>query len=125
MKLNVDCVRDLLLVIESDTSIGHPLHFNVLKEKLLNYSGEDILYTALKLEEAGFITCNTKNVRTYPDLLCIQELTFYGHQFLENVRSESNWGKVKAVSKTVGSASLNVISEIASSIITGLIKSQL
>lgn len=125
MKLNIDCIRDLLLIVESDTSPGAPICFTALQEKLSDYSDDDIVYTALKLEEAGFIICNTRNARTYHPSLIITELTIYGHQFLEDIRSEKNWSKVKSVSKSVGSASLNVLSEIASSVIAGLIKSQL
>lgn len=125
MKLNVDCIRDLLLLTESGTSIGRSLDFSVLTEKLPNYSGEEILYTALKLEEAGFILCQAKHVRIYPELLSIKELTYYGHQFLKNIRSDNNWNKIKDVSKKVGSTSLSALSEIASSVIAGLVKSQL
>ena len=124
LKLNVDCVRDLMLVIEREAGLGEYLTYSNLCNSL-DYPGDVIAYTALKLEEAGFIRCSTKNVRTFPEALIIQELTYYGHQFLEDIRSDSNWDKVKSVSASVGSASLRALSEIAANVIANLIKAQL
>lgn len=125
MRLNVDCVRDLLIVVEDKTELNRPLDLSDLKECLSDYSDDDIVYTALKLEEAGFIKCSTKNVRIYPDLLLVRELTYYGHQFLEDVRVDSNWEKVKSIGKKVGSTSISALSQIASSVIANLVNAHL
>lgn len=125
MRLNVDCVRDLLIVIEEKTELNRPLDLSALKECLLNYSEDDIVYTALKLEEAGFIRCSTKHVRTYPELLLVHELTYYGHQFIEDIRVDSNWEKVKSIGKKVGSTSISALSQIASSVIANLVSAHL
>ena len=39
-----------------------------------------------------------------------------GHRFLENIRSDTNWEKVKSVAKKAGSFSADVIIEIAKNV---------
>ena len=46
-----------------------------------------------------------------------------GHQFLANIRQDTNWNKVKTVAETVGSKSLDVLSNIASDVIATVAKS--
>lgn len=55
----------------------------------------------------------------------IPDLTPEGHKFLADVQSDNVWNDVKEVSKKVGSNSLNTLSQIATSIISTIVKSQL
>lgn len=61
MKLNIDCVRDLLLAIENEVNFTENLKYpsiniNSLCESdfLKKYQKQDVFYTALKLNEGGF-----------------------------------------------------------------------
>ena len=123
MKLNPDCVRDILFTIEE-----HPvfmrLSLDTFSEKLPQYTLTEIHYCCLKLYEANYI--NLSFYEQFPNKLrYIEDLTFFGHEFLENIKNDNNWNKTKNIATNVGSFSFDVISKIAINIISQLIKQQL
>lgn len=124
MKLNPDCVRDVLLYVEENTDLRkHVTITSNLSDKLLEkYSYEELSYHVRQCELSGYFE------RTTHDLAgncSISYLSPAGHQFLANIRSDSIWNDVKEVSKKVGSNSLQAISQIASAVITAIIQNQL
>lgn len=125
MKLNPDCVRDILLVIESLPDLKHYYRFDAdsIPELFPKYSYDEIMYHTRQCELNGFLLnpSHTLNYETYT----VTDLTPRGHQFLADIRSDSVWNNVKEVSKKVGSNSLQAISQIATGVITEIIKSQL
>lgn len=124
MKLNPDCIRDVLLQMEN-LPYQEEMDVVQLHDLLPNYSYDEIDYTVLKLHEAGFIQANIQRYLTGSIDIVLLDITYNGHQFLANIRSNSVWNSVKEVSKKVGSNSLSAISQIATSIVTEIIKSQL
>lgn len=125
MKLNLDCIRDILLAVES-MDYGTVWEFDDLVNNLPSYSDSELQYHCQKLTEAGFL--DTLSVRTFtsPCEICtIKDLTYNGHQFLANIRSNSNWNKTKEIAKSVGSESISAIRDIATSVITNIIQNQL
>ena len=62
MKLNHDCVRLLLLEIESNKKIGEPLTRHNFNDNIIfdKYDFETVMYSLLKLEESKFICCDLK-----------------------------------------------------------------
>lgn len=96
-----------------------------LREILSEFSGDDVDYSCLKLKEAGYIDAVIKILPDDFIVLELKDITFYGHQFIANVHSDSVWNDVKAVSTKVGSQSISALSQIATGIITAIIKSQL
>lgn len=54
----------------------------------------------------------------------VQDLTPTGHKFIENIRQDTIWNNTKSIAAKVGSKSLDAIMQIASNVITELIKSQ-
>ncbi|NRT76353.1 DUF2513 domain-containing protein [Clostridium beijerinckii] len=123
MHLNIDCVRDILLTVENN-EFGNHFKLTKLCEKIPNYTQDEIHYACLKLYEGEYLDLNTLNIidQTMPTIKSINDLTFQGHEFLENIKSTSNWDKVKNGCKTVGSFSLPVIRTIATQLITEAIK---
>ena len=130
MKLDYDCVRDLLLVleeklqfIEREDGFENPLlPFADVKSAMKNYSKSSVLYTTQKLSEAGYI-----NILTYPgndlaDDICFQEITFPGHQYLDSIRSDSTWNGVK---KKFADSSLSLTFELVKSVAISIASSQL
>ena len=85
MKLNHDCVRDLLLYIEENSSYNERLHLNTITIK--DYSTENIIYTADKLIEAGYLDCIRSVLMNsrMPDIK-VKSITYEGHKFLDNIR---------------------------------------
>lgn len=80
MKLNPDCVRDVLLQLEESTGVGfdnmgtlilRPVSPKLLpKTKLLNgkYSFEEIAYTLIQLADAGYIYMEFGENGSWPHL---------------------------------------------------------
>lgn len=115
MKLNVDCIRDVLLEIEK-TPYGENLGEKALYSALESFSKADIDYSVIKLKEADFINA----VICVPDdgivhKIVIYDITWDGHQFLDKIREPSVWEKIKENGgKAVASISglLEIISKI-------------
>lgn len=126
MKMNPDCVRDILLTVESN-DFGVHLTLDKLCEKLPQYSCDEIHYCCLKLDEAGLLEIISLRMmrQTMPSIKTIKDLTFEGHEFLENIKSDNVWTKTKSISKNVGSSSLQALKDISVSIVSELIKSSL
>ena len=96
MHLNPDCMRAVLLEVESAdfrNAIDLNYFYNQLEDE---YSHEDILYSLIKLEEAGFIKGRVKSYDNWKNtVVSISDITYEGHQFLSNIRSNTIWEKVK------------------------------
>lgn len=124
MKLNPDCIRDILLCVETHTDLDNMLSIspNEMPSELSHYSVDEVMYHLKQTELSGFIAVHS----WYCDGECeIHYLLPEGHQFLANIRSETVWSNVKEVSKKVGSNSLQAIVQIATGVITQIIQSQL
>lgn len=123
MELNNDCVRDVLLSCEEllkmdEEGYMNSLSHEELEQVLPNYKTEDIIYTVVKLKEAGFL--DVKVTRASGNILVdvrINDITFTGHEFLNDIRDDDNWKKVKDIAKSVGAFSINMIAQIAVGVI--------
>lgn len=123
MELNKDCVRDVLLSCEEllkmdEEGYMNSLSHEELEQVLPNYKTEDIIYTVVKLKEAGFL--DVKVTRASGNILVdvrINDITFTGHEFLNDIRDDNNWKKVKEIAKSVGAFSINMIAQIAVGVI--------
>lgn len=126
MRLNPDCVRDVLLELEKLEYNFHSTP-DVLCYALPKYSYEDIQYTCLKLYEGDYIKANVERIPnfTLPVVFEIFDITFQGHEFLNTIRGKDVWDKLTYLGKSVGSLSLEVIKNVGSSIAISLISSQI
>lgn len=122
MRLNPDCIRDILLYVEENTGymryipVSRSIHnFDIVLEN--NYEPDEILYHIDLCEEYGYIHTDSGTIATF----YIERLSVLGHEFLENIRQESNWNQTKSLAKQAGSISLNVISNIASNVISSVV----
>lgn len=123
MELNKDCVRDVLLSCEEllkmdEEGYMNSLSHEELEQVLPNYKTEDIIYTVVKLKEAGFL--DVKVTRASGNILVdvrINDITFTGYEFLNDIRDDNNWKKVKEIAKSVGAFSINMIAQIAVGVI--------
>lgn len=122
MKLNPDCVRDILFVVEEYSTYSNDVSEDKLYEKLVpKYSQEEILYHVRQCEHSGLFL----KVQHYFGGFSIQDLSPYGHQFINDIRQDTNWNRTKDIAKNVGSFSLDVLKDISSQVITNLISNQL
>lgn len=121
-KLNIECVRDIMLVIE-DKPYKETYNISTLHECLPPYSDDELEYCCYKLYEAGLLELRIIEACRYNGyaIKSINELTFDGHEFLETIRPKTVWDKTKSIISQAGTASLNIISDVASNCATELI----
>lgn len=123
MKLNPDCIRDILLTIEEVVTSDR--FFQYVENtheygRLKNYTHDELLYHFRQCDWAGLIVA----FQPYDcgHSVDIGDLSPAGHEFLANIRSESVWGKTKDISKKLGVGSLRGLADIAISVVSEIIK---
>ena len=123
MKLNPDCVRDILLVVEDETTATHKAAYPSKPVETLDtkYSEEVVLYHVVQCIEAGYFR-DAQNCGRMGFL--IPDLSPDGHSFLANVRKDTIWSGVKVIAEKVGANSMTAVTQIASNVISELIKAQ-
>lgn len=123
MKLNPDCVRDILLTVESIPSMNYTYRFNEesIKSDLPNYSTEEVLYHVRQCDLSNFLY---KTKFTLEREYLVTDLSPLGHQFLADIRSDNVWEKTKSVAEKIGAYSLDTLTKIAASVITEYVRRQ-
>lgn len=110
MKLNPECMRSILLLVEDNVDFSHVWTYssNDIPEQLSCYSHDEIVYHISQCKKSDLLT----GVHFYDGgiTVIISDLTPAGHEFLANIRNDSIWSKV--LSKGVG-ASVPVLLELA------------
>ena len=122
MKLDPDCIRAVLLELEP-VPYGEDAYVERIAENLEKYSENEVMYTCLKLNEAGFIKAVVRNYPSdgYDRVIKICDITYAGHQFLETVRSPKSWKIIKSGCESIGNFALKTISSIAEGVATAAI----
>lgn len=123
MRLEPDCVRNILLAIES-LDFGRTVTIRALSEMLPQHPSDQLEYTCLKLAEGDLIQVSDIQMpgRPVPSIKSIDGLTYKGHEFLSNIRSDNIWSGVKSVGAKIGVSSISGMTQIASSVVAALIK---
>lgn len=125
MKLNPDCIRDILLTVEEECGYNKPWIYycdGCQPELLSHYTSDEISYHIIQCAKSELID----GLKCYDsgESLFISDLTPEGHKFIANIRSDNNWNKTKSILKNVGSESLDTIKQVATGVITSLIQAQ-
>lgn len=127
MRLNYDCVRDTLLLLEDKLSVSCEggLTFNLVylddfTELLDGYSAEDVYYAVFNLKQAGFISCFPCDAPEYV-IDGIEYITFAGHEFLEGIRDAGKWKTINSILAKAKTFSLSAISAAAEGVTSALI----
>ena len=121
MRLNPDCIRDILLSVEKNATYSNDVSEETLyKELAPKYSQEEILYHVRQCEHSGLFL----KVIHYFGGFTIEDLSPYGHRFINDIRQDNNWKKTKDIAKKVGSFSLDVLKEVSAQLISNLVSSQ-
>lgn len=127
MQLNKDCVRDILMYVEKHNIYEinnikenqlHIVHFDELcKADELQYKNDVIYYALQKMKEYRLIDFDSTQLHSTIDRCFtnyhISEITDKGHEFLDNVKQEDDWKKIKTAIKNAGKedCSLNMYFE--------------
>lgn len=120
MKLNYDCVRDVLLYLENNLSLNNSITFpsDIKESLLLKYSKDDLLYTVkILLNKKLILGDDNFNYATGIYTANIDSLSFDGHSFLDNIRDNQVWSKSKKILSAFKSVSIEIISQVATNVI--------
>lgn len=124
MKLDIDCVRDVMLELE-----GFPMGYQQLSafEKSIKKHGEDnVLYALSKLDEAKYINAEIGiDESGYPHCMAVYNLTFQGHEFLNSIRTPSVWKLLQGAACEGGTGSLKAIGNIGLHLLEETLKKKL
>ena len=114
MKLNPDCVRDILLYCEEvgdrDIACFEQTYF-MFNSHTYNY--DETYYHLKQCEMYGFFSEHYE----FPETFDIIDISPAAHEFLSNVRENSNWNRTKEIAEQIGTFSLSVLTDIAAKVI--------
>lgn len=120
MKLNHDCVRDLMIYIEENVPYGSFIYVHQIK--LDQYEQVDLIYTADKLCEARYIKAHrTQGLQDEFPTIKIDSLTWEGHNFLDTIRDITVWERVKEKTSVFASVSLPLIAQLGTQILSNML----
>lgn len=110
MKLNPDCIRDILLTVEEKCDFSHFWYYTKGSSDsiyLSSYSHEEIIYHISQCDKSELID----GVHYYDGgtSVLVADISPNGHEFLANIRTETVWNKIKAK----GVASIPIIIQLA------------
>ncbi len=136
MKLNPDCMRDLLLYLEDKLSVSESklepgvfsfdcLTLKQISQDLPSYSSSELVNTIITLNDGGFIITAVDKCGAGICHLDVNQITYRGYQFIKKIRPETVWSKVKNACTHVGSFSIDLVSLTGTRILSSLATSYL
>lgn len=127
MKLNPDCIRDVLLVVESASTSYGIVQFPEAwpKSSLETFGAEQIRYHIIQCFMSGLLVEPKSHTRDMSGHVFIKDVSPAGHEFLANIREEKNWKKTKSIASKAGSFSLKILESVAEGIATAFVNKQL
>lgn len=131
MKLNIDCVRDVLLCLEENITMDNnnciiPVPFKTVKTILENkYEENDIIYSISKLLDIRYIIGHIdKTSGRYKVTGFISDITWEGHEFLNSIRPQTIWETTKENASKLGISSIRGMASLANNIINAIVTNQ-
>ena len=134
MKLNHECMREVMLEIEqihrvfineNDSIEKESLTIHALYIALPQYGKEDIFYSLFNLEQAGYVKLSTQWIGESVYNCFINHMTYAGHEFLDKIRDPKRWSFIKKGLSAVKNYSLAAISAVAEGATTAAINKYL
>lgn len=117
MKRNMDLVREILifaeeedeLIFRGESSLNFRSNINLKDTK--KYFDYEIIWEHVHVMAQGGLLKERDTTRN-GDVLTVYRLTWQGHEFLESIRDQSTWDKLKELSEKHGSGlSIDLIRE--------------
>lgn len=114
MKLDYDLIRNLLLRIEDKTDgVTNFYYQDIVGNHFTTVPTSAVEYHIKFLYDSGFVQCPRSSH------LHIIDITPKGRDYLDNVRNVDIWEKTKDKANSLGPVTLDVIKELAKSLILG------
>lgn len=118
MRLNPDCVRDTLLSLEKHLLIDEygetiQLSFEDIAslQELSQYDSKEIFFVLHQLFGCDILKAGKRYINDSAPRIC--DITEKGYKFIDSVKSQTNWKKIKDTSKTLGIFALKTLIELA------------
>lgn len=124
MKLNYDCIRDVLLSLEELLTLNDCVSENEICTCSMchPYNEDDIIYSLVCLDRANLIIASFLRGDGKISAIGITDITPSGYNFIENIREDKKWDGLKTLAKKAGVASLSTFAQMASNETAELIK---
>ena len=100
---------DTLLLVTRSGILRHTLPVSILKERAT--INQDLKAIVLYMPQLADLD--------------VYRITYDGYQFIETIRPEPVWAKVKSTGKHIGSFSIDVITRVATTVLTSMINGYL
>lgn len=130
MKLNHDCIRDVMIYIEDNCiyedddrgnrSIHSRVFYEITHDEKLSsrYTEDEIRYVVAQLYFEDMViarmTPETLNFMRFE----VDCLSFKGHEFLDNIKDDTIWKKTKKfIGERLSSTSFTIIANVASKLV--------
>ena len=110
---DMDMIRDILVLINDGPEYDGTREFTYSNSEefgISNHSTEEVAYHLALLINAGFV--DGAVLHGVP-MHVIRQLTWNGHEFLDNIRDPGIWNKTKERLAGLQSAALSVVAEVA------------
>jgi len=125
LKLNPDCIRDILIYIEDNSRViqgkYNPVPLNGMLAEY-EYPIEELVYHLQQLELDGLVSDVEYD---YTGEYAVKDLTPDGHRFLANIRHDDAWDKTKEITRSAGGLSIQMLKNVSESVLTAIVKNKL
>lgn len=125
MKLNEDCMRDILKLLVKELKLFIDQKYHIIqfgKLSLMDISNEMTQYDLNDICQCAYILCQNGYIKgdglfdingKSASKIYVNEVTYIGYQLFESIQPEPIWNKTKSVLKQVGVHSLKFIETVA------------
>lgn len=113
MRLNPDCIRDVLLVV---SELAIPDNYGYIEEMApedviskmdsSKYEQREIMYTISLLFEENFLKQGSRYITT--PIPYIADITTKGYQFIDSVKTEDSWKRAKSLFQSAVTKGLEI-----------------
>lgn len=114
MKRDLDLIREIMLVLEDKMEYGKNFQSEQLLEEMQNktLTAEKLAYHLGLLVESDFIKAKKYNPYSNEPSYLINTITSQGQDFIDIIRQDTTWNKIKEKAYSIGSFSLSLLVDI-------------
>lgn len=120
MKINPDCIKVIMLYLESNLVPGKSLSASDLMNSGLisSFSREDVDYSLIQLYKENMISCNIKKDIVGGLRIKVKDIEPKGHMFCSQLKKPDIWNKIKPQLEKIGTVMelSSALAAVASSI---------
>lgn len=118
MKRDWELVRKILIAVEGLEGHGQ----TVEGSSIAGYDATLVSYHIFLMKEAGLVRAVCSSPLSEPRQCFAQEMTWAGHEFLDQIRSQAVWSKTVGLLREKGlDLSFDTIKAAAAAVATGLL----